>query len=404
MSVLPRQLILVNNDLSRRSVLSRLGARGEIGGKVLEEWNYDEIIVSHQEVFADALREAELIGRDSKLLHLGKILDIDVLFAEVEKTSETFRRFVIVEDKLFRNPEARREVLGQILDYSRALRGIDPDDLAERLADDKGPWVDANDDLIRPALRDANFLLVVCGDAIQPRLIEYLDHLKGLLDPLVETELALVSIAIFSNGTEHLLVPHVVGAMVRAERSTAIKVIVTDAMRVPVAASVTVESGPPLEPKAGRETMERDELLAEIGLAGNEAREAAEWLFEIAERDGAEVSLRAAAASVRVRNVATGKPCTLFVVTRRATFYTGFVKRWEANAGVGPEIAREYEDTLAKILGRNPHMASGDLGGVRAIPLATVGAHRDEISAAISRVIAVLRESRPTSGAEPRGA
>src|SRR5262245_10900700 len=36
---------------------------------------------------------------------------------------------VIVECKLWRNPQARREVVGQILDYARALAGFSYDDL-----------------------------------------------------------------------------------------------------------------------------------------------------------------------------------------------------------------------------------------------------------------------------------
>ena len=398
MGFLPRKLILLNDDLSRKSVLSRLGSTGAVSGTVLKERHYDEIIVSHQDVFADALREAGLIGQDSELLFLGKqILAIDVLFAEVEIASATFRRFVLAEDKLFRSPEARREVLGQILDYSRALQGMDPDHFAELLPNDKGPWVDANEDLVWPALRDANFMLVICGDQIQRRQIDYLHYLKDHFDLLSAVDLALVSIAVFSNGTDHLLLPHVVGAMVKAERPITIKVMVTDTMGGPVAASVSVETVSSSRPEAGREKIEREELLAEIGKAGGDARKTAELLFECAETLGAEISLRAAAASVRVRNLTTGRPCTVCVVTRRATFYTGFVSRWEANAGVTAEVARDYDAALTKILGRSPRMARGDLAGSKAIPLAEIGQYRDEVFAAMGKVIAELRDSLPTS-------
>ena len=396
MTFLPRQLILLNDDLSRRSILPRVGTKGAIDGKLLKEHHYDKIIVEHQEVFADALREAGLIAHDSELLHLGKILAIDVLFAEVEIAGATFRRFVIAEDKLFRNPEARREVLGQILDYSRALKELDPDGLAELLSDDKSPWLDANDDLIRPALAEGNFLLIVCGDAIQPRLIEYLNHLKDLLDPLTAADMALVSVAMFSNGTDHVLVPHVVGTMVKAERPRTIRVIVTDQNGTTLPANIAVEVES-ISEEPGRRTIELDELLSEIEALEAEARPIAEFLLEGSKQLGAEITLRAAAASVRVRNRSSGKLCTVFVITRKGTFYTGFVRRWEENAGVGPELARDYDAALTHVLGRSPRMVKGDPAGNRAIPLVEVGRHKEETFAAIRNVISVLRESRKVS-------
>jgi hypothetical protein len=391
MSGLPRQLALLDDRLERQGLLTRLGPSGTIGGRMLKERDYDQMIISQRDMLADALREADLLSADSELLHLGRILAIDVLFAEIEAQTQSFRRFVLVEDKLCRNPEARREVLGQILDYSRALRGLDVERLSELLGEELGSWVLANDDLIGNALADGDFLLLLCGDQIRPRLVAYVNHLKDQLDPLISADVALVSVAIFTNGTQHVLVPHVVGAMLRAERPITIKVMVSDAKGAPLAASMGVETGPPVGPERGRDRIELQELLDDLTKAGNDAREAGESLFKLAEDLGAETSLAGAAASVRVRNPMTRKRCTVFVVTRRATFYTGLMDRWEANAGVPPEVAREYEATLTKVLGRSPRVARGDLAGNNAIPLAEIGRHRDEVFAAIGKVIAELR-------------
>lgn len=396
MGFLPRRLVLLDDRLASKGALSRLGPLPAIGGRPLSERDYDELIITHHEAFADALREAELISADSELLYLGGILAIDVLFAEVEVATGTFRRFVVVEDKLCKNPEARREVLGQLLDYSRVLRSIDADRLSELLPN-HGPWIDANEDLIRPALRDGNFLLLVCGDEIQRRLIDYLDHLKDQFDPLLAAELALMSVAIFSNGAEHVLVPHVVGAMVKAQRPLTIRLVVTNGVGAELPASATVETGVPPKSGVAREKIEITELLDEIGKISNEARQIAESLLNSAPELGAEISLRAAAASVRVQNLSTGRPCTLFVVTRRATFYIGFLRRWQENAGVGSEIAREYEEALTAILGRSPRMAKGDPAGTKAMSLLEIGRHFDEVIAVVRRVATVLRETRPES-------
>jgi hypothetical protein len=396
MGFLPRHLILLDDKLARKSVLSRVGRLPAIGGQALAERHYDDLIIAHHEAFGDALREAELIRGDSELLYLGRVLSIDVLFAEVEAGTATFRRFVVVEDKLWKNPEARREVLGQLLDYSRALRGVDPDRLSELLPN-HGPWIDANEDLIRPALRDGNFLLLVCGDEIQRRLIDYLDHLKDQFDPLIAADLALMSVAIFSNGHDHVLVPHVAGAMVKAERPLTIKVVVTDTTGTQLAASAVVDATAPPKTETGREKIEISELLDEIGKLDQQARDAAQSLLNSAAELGAEISLRVAAASVRVRNLATGRPCTLFVVTRRATFYIGFLRRWEENAGVGPEVGRGYDDALTAILGRSPRMAKGDPAGNKAMPVREVGRHLDEVITEVGKLAAVLREAQPGS-------
>ena len=81
---------------------------------------------------ADCLREAGLIAEDHDLQHIGnQIENIDVLCAEVDQQSRAFQRFVVIEDKLCRNPEARRDVLGQIIDYSKTLHELTFDDLVD---------------------------------------------------------------------------------------------------------------------------------------------------------------------------------------------------------------------------------------------------------------------------------
>lgn len=81
----------------------------------MNERDYDQLVIRHKDVIADTLRTAGLIQRDSDLRVLGpQVEGIDVLFAEVRQGGdEEFRRLVIVEDKLLKNPEARRQVLAQ---------------------------------------------------------------------------------------------------------------------------------------------------------------------------------------------------------------------------------------------------------------------------------------------------
>lgn len=358
MNILPNQLVLLDDSLRTAGAVTRLDPMGAIAGRTLKESDYDRLLVAHRDVVADALREAGIIERTSVFRYLGKILSIDVLFAEVDQETESFRRLVLIEDKLFRNPEARREVLGQILDYARVLKEeIDFSRLCELLSDEHRSWLDANDDLIEEALRDGDFLLLVCGDRIQPRVVEYVKHLRERLDPLISLDVALMSIAIFSNGTQHVLVPYVV-ASITAERGITIKVVVQTSSGEMLPASVRVDerddvdTGPAYKKRI---RMEIEDLLEAIrNTAGDSAVSVAQSLFDYATELGAEVIPMGASASVRVSDPKTNRRSTLFVVTKNGTFFLGWLDRWTRNSGVAPEVADTYLSRLTDILGQSP--------------------------------------------------
>jgi hypothetical protein len=392
MSTLSNKLVVLNDDLSQVRLLERLDRDGSIGGRRLGEADYDVLIVRNLEALASALQEAGLIDPASTLVHLGKTLSIDILLAEVDRMDWTFRRFVIVEDKLFRNPEARREVLGQVLDYARTLRQLSLEELSDRVPDEQRAWLEANEDLLVAALRTGDFLLLVCGDRIRPRLIDYLDFLKEQLDPLVAVEVALVSVAIFSGGGTHVLVPYVAAALITAERPLTVKVVVKDSTGGDVPAQVAVGEEPGVTTR--RERIEEKELLDAIRqLSGDGAVEIALALFHCARESGAEVLPAAASASVRIRNPSTRKFATMFVVTRKATFYVGWLTHWAKVAGISSDVAARYQEQLTKILGRSP-LAVGT-GGTNAVPLEMVGKHIEAVSREIALAASALLGKRP---------
>lgn len=97
-------------------------------------------------------------------------------------------RITIVETKLWRNPEATRQVLAQILDYAKRLSSLTYDKFEEtcRLAKQPAPLSDTNlfrlvssrfpnevkseadfTDAVQKNLRNARFMLLVVGDGIR---------------------------------------------------------------------------------------------------------------------------------------------------------------------------------------------------------------------------------------------
>lgn len=114
-------------------------------------------------------------------------------FADVLLVSE-HGRLILVECKLWRNPQARREVVVQILDYARELAHYDYEDLQRAISDRVGRSGNVLYELAREAgstmteaafvdrvgrdLRAGRFLLLIVGDGITEgtqRLTEYLN-------------------------------------------------------------------------------------------------------------------------------------------------------------------------------------------------------------------------------------
>jgi hypothetical protein len=106
---------------------------------------------------------------------------------------------VIVECKLWRNPEGRREVVGQILDYAKELSRWSSSDLqrevSRRLRRDGNPLLDLVraaqpevdemqfNDALTANLRRGRFLLLIVGDGIREgveAIAEYLQAHAGL--------------------------------------------------------------------------------------------------------------------------------------------------------------------------------------------------------------------------------
>ncbi len=129
-------------------------------------------------------------------------------FADVLLVSE-WGRLIIVECKLWRNPQARREVVGQVLDYARQLARTDYEALQAaissnrqrrgnvlyELAREAGSAMDEAQfyDRVARDLTAGRFLLIIAGDGITEsarRLGEYLKDQPGLAFDLGLLEIA----------------------------------------------------------------------------------------------------------------------------------------------------------------------------------------------------------------------
>jgi hypothetical protein len=143
-------------------------------------------------------------------------------------------QLVLLEAKLWRNPEARREVVGQILDYAKEFTRWSYEDLQRevskrtgikgnvlhKLASKMSPELDEAtfvDNVSRTLLR-GDFLLLIVGDGIREgveAIAEYLDKYAG-----VNFTLGLVELGVYSiNEDERLIQPRLLAKTTIFKRS-----------------------------------------------------------------------------------------------------------------------------------------------------------------------------------------
>lgn len=131
-------------------------------------------------------------------------------------------RLVLIECKLWRNPQARREVVAQLLEYASLLRRLRHSDLTSILKTSRGlkgenPIFDIVaahvgtireaefTDFVAKSLERGDFDLIIAGDGIREDMTAIAEH---LLDR--GSRLALVELQIWrAPGGQRLLVPHI---------------------------------------------------------------------------------------------------------------------------------------------------------------------------------------------------
>jgi hypothetical protein len=188
---------------------------------------------------------------------------------------------VLVECKLWRNPEARREVIGQILDYAKDLAAWGYEDLeaavrkatrpdaggggSMRLYDlvaaaaveaelDEARFIDA----VSRNLKRGRFLLLIVGDGIQDgaeRLADFLQQHAGLHFTLALVELAMFELPARAG---YLVQPRVLARTLNIERG----IVTVDEMAS--IARIEMPIAPTGGPKVRRTTISEEKFFEEL--------------------------------------------------------------------------------------------------------------------------------------------
>lgn len=134
-------------------------------------------------------------------------------------------KLVLIECKLWRNPQARREVIAQALEYASLLRRWSYSDLSIRLQgqlDTKAPNAlyeayraaggtlteEMLHDRVARGLKTGDFIVAIAGDGIREDVHAIADHLN--MNSGMATHLALVEFQVWEGDAgETIIIPHV---------------------------------------------------------------------------------------------------------------------------------------------------------------------------------------------------
>jgi len=331
----------------------------------------------------------------------------------------------IAETKLWRNPEARREAVAQVIHYASELARWSYEDLVtvirqKMMCDEKDPLIELMQeadsafdekqfiDQVGRNLQLGRILLLIVGDGIQTgveRMAEFLQK-----TPHLGFTLGLVEIALFREHPQRndplFVQPRVLARTREVTRATVeIKVPIG---RADVQVTLPVEKPP--EPP-GRHPITEAAFFEQLAkVTGPEVGEFARWVLDTAPDHSLEIDWGEAGPVLKYTDEATGDSFTLGQLRKDGVFaetfrlYDRFVTR-----GLPLEICRDYFKEVARLVagasvrqfvsksGRSrweqiaygQHPKPGDH-----IPLAELSPRKEEWLDAIDKTVQRIREIR----------
>ena len=210
------ELIRVDRTGEATEILERLPLGSGVAEGGVDEATLQELLFDHPESLPIAAIDPAYANSVPVCRELSVPAgSVDALYVNA------LGRLTLCEFKLWRNPQARREVIGQILDYAKDLASWSYEDLQRQvslalgregsnilyeLVSKRHPdVVDAEFvDNVTRHLRRGEFLLLIVGDGIRERaekIVDFVQSHSGL-----RFNLALVEAALYRDGPDRLLV------------------------------------------------------------------------------------------------------------------------------------------------------------------------------------------------------
>ena len=326
----------------------------------------------------------------------------------------------IVETKLWRNTEARRSVVAQILDYAKEFSRWSYDDLVKAVRTVTGDAtgdplmerVHESDDFdeaiftdsVSRNLRLGRHLLLIVGDGIR----EDAEHLVSFLQqaPLLRFTFGLVELGLYQVNRDQpepiLIQPRLLARTCEVTRA----VVEVKTTVEPSGIVVTVpETEPPKQ--SGRKKLSEDLYFEELQkLNCPEATELARWVLDTAVSHDLYIEWGGAGPLLKWAKEETDEGYTFGQLNRKGMLaFTVRLFSQCKRRGVDPQIARDYYDAVAKLIpGASRKVFPNPGGGTKEAvvigenprdwpPFAELAARRDEWFAAIDDTVRRLRSA-----------
>lgn len=223
------RLLYINKDGSIEKKLYSVSPRE----KIFDEKWLQELLISHPHI----LPVKDIDSSWDNLIPLGR--EVSVTAGAIDDLYITEEGSIcLVETKLWRNPEAHRTVVAQIIDYAKDLAKISFDEFKDiieqsQLLGGKPKFWDRISKHIKDInqiefqskvqenLNQGRFLLLIVGDKIYPEVVMFTEAIQSA--PNLEFKVGLVEIQMFKTSKEDpwplLIMPKVVGKTYEVTRA-----------------------------------------------------------------------------------------------------------------------------------------------------------------------------------------
>ena len=272
----------------------------------------------------------------------------------------------LVETKLWRNPDARRSVIAQIIDYTKEMARWTYEDLAVavRRANESeagDPFVplfeDYEDfeqarfvDSVSRNLRLGRFLLLIVGDGIREGVEHMVEYLQET--PQLHFTLGLVEIGLYRVDGDKSS-PLLVQPRILARTKEIVRAVVEVRSSVqPDDIRISIPIQPESETATGRKSLTEDLFFEELNKTGDaKAVALARWVLDNAESYGLEIMWGDAGPLIKWVDEQTGDSFTFGQLTKDGKLgYTvrlwGRCRKW----GLPFKIAQDYFDSIVELV------------------------------------------------------
>ncbi|MFB3892762.1 MAG: hypothetical protein ACE15C_12145 [Phycisphaerae bacterium] len=328
------------------------------GKEYSEDW-LQQLLFAHPEIlpaseFDEAFHGAHAVGREVPTA----AGPIDLLLLNERGW------LILVETKLWRNPESRREVVAQIVEYASAMQTWTSEDLERALKNALSSPVKSSlvdhfrehpgfderrfQDTLTRNLQSGRFLLLVVGDGIREGVEQMADFLQRT--PLLHYSLGLVELGLWRIDANQKWPIYVQPRVVTRTREIMRSLVTVTVEGAPAVVRATT---PPPEDEArkSRQRMSEEDFIERTRLETDASvAEYARWLLDNAEEHGLSVVWQDTGPVLRYIDLESGRHFTLGYLRHGRFTGAAWLDHHLDKAGLPEEIANTHKAELSKLL------------------------------------------------------